>query len=184
MLTRDHETARQIDRGVFPLTQGTPDFAAMAGKAMALHFAGTPAFRELMASVVRVAGWLAHALQQEGLRLVGDGTDTHLLLVDLREQQVTGDVVESALEASGVHANRNRVPDDPATTRTGSGLRLGTNWLAARGVDQPTVDRLAAAIAAVVRALGGHGSLATAQDRCRDTVRSVVTEHPLSPLFN
>jgi glycine hydroxymethyltransferase len=127
------EHARALDRAVFPGTQGAPSVSQIAAKAVALQLATTPAFRETQARTVRNATVLAAALGDRGFRFVTGGTDTHMVLVDLRSKAMTGDIAEVRLEAAGLLVNRNVIPFDPASTKVTSGIRIGTPGVTVRG---------------------------------------------------
>lgn len=144
-----------IDRLIFPSFQGTPDFGMIAAKAVALGAALQPAFTTAMQRVVHFAGLFAKAFAERGLRLVAGGTDTHMILVDLRGVGVTGKTVSDALKRAGILANKNLIPDDPRSAVETSGLRLGTNHLAFMEVDDQDVTELASNMAELVIGLGG-----------------------------
>ncbi|MFE3171562.1 serine hydroxymethyltransferase [Amycolatopsis sp. NPDC059090] len=150
---RSPVTRAMLDRAVFPGLQGTPDFGAIAAKAVALRFAAGPVFAEAMHRATRYAGVLADALTASGVALVGGGTDTHLILADLRGAAATGAQVEDALRACGVLVNKNLVPDDPRQAGETSGIRLGTNELAFRALTDDQVAAFAAELAEVVARL-------------------------------
>lgn len=145
--------AGKIDRMVFPGFQGTPDFGAIAGKAVALGAASRPQFRTAMHRVVRFARLFAEEFVERGLRLVAGGTDTHMVLVDLSGGSATGRTVSEALERVGILANKNLVPHDPRPASETSGLRIGTNHLAFMAIDDRDVRELAGEIAALVTAM-------------------------------
>ncbi len=125
--------SRKIDKSVFPGTQGTPSFSNIAAKCIAFEKANGPAFSSWVRKVVHDANLLANHFSAAGLGLLTSGTDTHLLVVDLRDNLgISGYVAEKALERCGCLTNRNRVPDDHRSAYVASGLRIGTNHLAAR----------------------------------------------------
>jgi len=167
--------ATRIDRGVFPGTQGTPSFGMMAAKAVCLGAARTAEFRDRMRLVVDDAAALATALAERGYRLVAGGTDTHLILVDVRSIGLTGDVAERALEAVGILTNRNVIPFDPGTPRQPGGLRLGLTGLAERGMDPPAMRSVAELIDRVLRAPQDPDVLAAAGAQ----VDGLCRRHPL-----
>jgi len=139
------DLAKAIDRAVFPGTQGAPDFGRIAAKAVCFGIAATPQFRETQEAIAEDARALAGELVSRGDRLVSGGTDTHLVLVDLRGRGLTGDVAEVALEDAGILANRNVIPFEPGTPDQPSGLRLGTTAVAQRGLralDMPELAEL------------------------------------------
>ena len=127
--------ARRVDRAIFPGTQGAPDFGRIAAKAVAFRVAAGPWFRSVQERIVADARALGEALAARGDRLIAGGTDTHLVLVDLRRRGMTGDVAEEALEAVGILANRNMIPFDVGTPDAPSGIRFGTSSVAERGYD-------------------------------------------------
>ena len=160
------ELARAIDRAIFPGTQGAPDFGRIAAKAVCFGIAATPAFRETQRAILDDARALAAALASHGDRIVAGGTDTHMVLVDLRARGLTGDVAEVALEEAGIIANRNVIPFEPGTPDRPSGLRLGTTAVAQRGMrprDMPEVAELVDA--ALGAAAGDRATLAGTRAR-------------------
>lgn len=173
--------AATLRRAVFPFTQGTPDLASVAAKARALDFVASPDFAELAKRLADGAQAIAERLTDRGLRLVTGGTDTHMVLLDLRGTGVTGDVAEQALESCGIVVNRNRVPGDTTPVRVTGGLRLGTNTLAARGMDRTVAAECADLVADVLAELREPGGVLP--DAVRDRVRAKVSElcarHPL-----
>ncbi|MEU6159967.1 serine hydroxymethyltransferase [Streptomyces sp. NPDC047130] len=173
--------ASTMRRAVFPFTQGTPDLASVAAKARALHHVAGPGFAELAERLAEGARAIAERLTERGLRLVTGGTDTHMVLLDLRGTGLTGDVAEEALESCGVIVNRNRVPGDTTPVRTTAGLRLGSNTLAARGMDRAAAAECADLVADVLDALrAGSGTLPEAVRRAaRARVAELCARHPL-----
>ncbi|MGW4022700.1 serine hydroxymethyltransferase [Streptomyces sp. NPDC005009] len=151
-------TAATVDRLVFPGFQGTADFGAIAAKAVAFAHARRPEFRTAMERVTRFARIFAEAFTSHGLALVGGGTDTHMVLVDLGSGDVTGRSVSDALERVGILANKNLVPNDPRPAHETSGLRIGTNHLAFLPIDDQDVRDLADAVAAAVADLRCGGT--------------------------
>lgn len=139
-------------RAVFPSGQGTPDLAGIAAKARALDVVAGREFARLGETIVACARALAAALAGLGHRIVTGGTDNHLVLVDLRERGVTGLCAERALESCGIIVNRNRLPRDTTSPQVGSGLRFGTNTLAARGMPPEAMAECAELVDRVVRA--------------------------------
>ena len=128
------EHARIIDKMVFPFIQGGPLMHVIASKAVALGEALTPAFRDYGARVVENARVLAQAVMDRGVRLVSGGTDTHLILVDLRDRELTGKDAEHALERAEITVNKNTVPGETRSPFVTSGLRIGTPALTTRGM--------------------------------------------------
>jgi glycine hydroxymethyltransferase len=126
--------ARLMQQTVFPRCQGTPNPAAIAAKARAFALAAGPEFHATAHLIVENAQALADALAALGYQIVTSGTDNHIVLIDLTQQGLTGAVAEQALEQCGILTNRNSVPGDAKPSRVTSGLRLGTNILAQRGM--------------------------------------------------
>ncbi|MEU2084739.1 serine hydroxymethyltransferase [Streptomyces albus] len=125
---------RLMQRAVFPQSQGTPSPAAIAAKARAFAVAAEPAFRDTARLIVRNARALAGELAALGHRVLTGGTDNHMVLIDVTGTGLSGVVAERALEECGILANRNRIPGDTKPPLVTSGLRLGTNILAQRGM--------------------------------------------------
>jgi glycine hydroxymethyltransferase len=135
--------AKAVDKQVFPGTQGGPLEHVIAAKAVALAEAATPAFRTYAAQVVKNAQTLAAALVERGYAIVSGGTDTHLLLVDLRSKGLTGKEAEQLLDRAGITVNKNTIPGDPQSPFVTSGIRLGTPALTSRGFMEPEMGRVA-----------------------------------------
>jgi glycine hydroxymethyltransferase len=164
------EHARAIDKAVFPGTQGGPLMHVIAAKAVAFHEAMQPDFKGYTQQVVGNAQTLAGTLMNRGLKLVSDGTDNHLMLVDLRPShpELSGKDAEHALEAAGITVNKNTVPGETRSPFVTSGLRIGTPALTTRGLGSEEMEQIGAWI---VRVLDGHAN----QDVI-DAVRKEVTE--------
>ncbi|MCB0203737.1 MAG: serine hydroxymethyltransferase [Anaerolineae bacterium] len=145
------ELAKKIDSAVFPGTQGGPLMHAIAAKAVAFGEALQPSFRAYCQRVLDNAKALATALEDEGLRLVSGGTDNHLMLVDLRPVGATGKAAEIALDAAGIHTNKNMIPYDPEKPTVSSGIRLGTPAVTTRGFGVGEMQQIAAWIGEIVR---------------------------------
>ena len=138
IVTDDEDLAKSINRSVFPGSQGGPLMHIVAAKAIAFGEALKPEFKTYARQVVKNARSLAAQLIAKGYRLVSDGTDNHLMLVDLRKknESLTGADVEKALEAAGIIANKNGVPNDPRPPKLTSGVRLGTPAVTTRGLNE------------------------------------------------
>ncbi|MFL5671074.1 MAG: serine hydroxymethyltransferase, partial [Chloroflexota bacterium] len=133
----------KIDRAIFPGTQGAPDFGRIAAKAVCFGIAATPAFRETQGAIVANAGVLAEALAARGDRIVSGGTDNHLILVDLGNRGLTGDIAEVRLEEAGILANRNVIPFEAGTPDRPSGIRFGTTSVSQRGLREADMRAIA-----------------------------------------
>jgi glycine hydroxymethyltransferase len=136
ILANDEEIAKKINSAIFPGTQGGPLMHVIAAKAVALGEALKPEFRAYARSVVDNAKTLASTLQEAGLDIVSGGTDSHLMLVDLRPKRLTGKLAEAALEHAGITCNKNAIPFDPEKPTITSGIRLGTPAATTRGFGQ------------------------------------------------
>ena len=153
ILSNDPDIGKKINSAVFPGLQGGPLMHAIAGKAVAFGEALQPSFRAYAKSVVENAKVLAETLSVRGLDIVSGGTDTHLLLVDLRPKQLTGNVVEQALERAGLTCNKNGIPFDPEKPAVTSGIRLGSPAGTTRGFGIAEFRRIGELIADVMDAL-------------------------------
>jgi glycine hydroxymethyltransferase len=138
--------AADIDKMVFPGIQGGPLMHVIAGKAVCLLEASQPAFREYQRKIVENAKLMAEAFKRQGFRLVSGGTDTHLMLVDLRQKKVTGKAAELGLEKAGITVNKNTIPFDPEKPFVASGIRVGTPALTTRGMGAAEIERIVALI--------------------------------------
>ncbi len=146
--------AKAIDKAMFPGLQGGPLEHVIAAKAVAFREAAQPAFRDYAAQMVANAQALAAGLADHGFRLVSGGTDTHLVLVDLRsfDTELTGKDAQNACDASGITLNRNTIPDDPRSPFVTSGLRLGTPAVTTQGMTEAQMPVIAELLARTLRA--------------------------------
>jgi len=143
MILCKQELAEQIDRAVFPGLQGGPHNHTTAGIGVALKEAAAPEFRQYAANVVRNAKALAEELLARGFTLVSGGTDTHLILIDLRSKNVIGRKAAKALDAAGIVCNFNTVPFDPRRPFSPSGIRIGTPAVTSRGMGEAEMRQVA-----------------------------------------
>ncbi|HWE98494.1 MAG TPA: serine hydroxymethyltransferase [Caulobacteraceae bacterium] len=153
ILSNDLKLGKKIDAAVFPGLQGGPLMHVIAAKAVAFGEALRPEFRTYAQRVVENAKALADALARSGLAIVSGGTDSHLMLVDLRPKGVTGAAAEAALERAAITCNKNGIPFDPAPPAVTSGLRLGTPAGTSRGFGPAEFRRVGELIAEVIDAL-------------------------------
>ena len=137
------ELARKVDFAVFPYTQGGPFMHVIAAKAVCFGEALSPDFSKYASQIVANARTLASEMSEAGFRLVSNGTDNHLMLVDLTPLGITGQESEKALESVGIIANKNAIPFDTKPPRVASGLRLGTPAITSRGFDEASVKEVA-----------------------------------------
>ena len=142
--------AKAIDKAIFPGTQGGPLMHVIAAKAVALHEALQPEFKVYQKAILDNCKALAEGLLSEGFRLVSNGTDNHLLLVDVRGQGLTGKEAEHLLDEAGLTCNKNTIPFDPASPFVTSGIRLGTAAVTSRGFKQEDLKEVAAIIGLVL----------------------------------
>ena len=145
--------ATRVDRAVFPGLQGTPNAASVAAKAWALRHVTTPMFADVAARIVETARVIASRLGERGFRVVGGGTDTHMVLVDVGRSGVGGFDAERALERAGILVNRNAIPHDGQPPNRPSGIRLGTNGLCVLGAQTAHATCVADLVADVLEAL-------------------------------
>ena len=146
------ELAKQVDRAVFPGTQGGPLMHVIAAKAVALQLALTEEFREDQRRTIENAGVLAETLREQGAQLVSGGTDNHLCLVDVTPLGVTGREAESVLDGVGITVNKNAIPFDPLPPNTASGIRIGTPATTTRGFGSPEMREVGRLIVDAIRA--------------------------------
>jgi glycine hydroxymethyltransferase len=171
----DGKLAKRIDSRVFPGTQGGPLMHVIAAKAVALKEAQAPEFRAYQQQVLNNARALARGLMDRGYRIVSGGTDNHLMLVDLIEKNVTGQLAEDALGEARITVNKNTVPGDPRSPRVTSGLRIGTPAVTTRGFREPEIARLAGWIAQVLDDPASPSVIA----RVREEVAAICREFPV-----
>ena len=152
MILCSQEHAKAIDKSVFPCIQGGPLMHVIAAKAVAMREALKPEFRDYSTQVIANAKALGSDLNDLGLHLVSGGTDTHLILLDLRgsHEDLTGKDAEAALEASGITVNKNTVPGETRSPFVTSGLRIGTPALTSRGMKEAEMKRIAGWISQVL----------------------------------
>ena len=169
--------AKGIDRAVFPMMQGGPLENVIAAKAVALKEAMTPAFREYAVRTVRTARALAQGLAEEGLRIVSGGTDSHLVLADLRPIGIGGKEAELVCDRVGITLNKNGIPFDPMPPLNPSGIRVGTPGPSTLGMDEPEMKEIAGVIGDVLRTPADSDVI----ERCRARVRELVGRFPAYP---
>ena len=171
------DLAKDVDKSVFPGTQGGPLEHVIAAKAVAFGEALTPEFRQYQRQVVENARVLAEAMVEQGFAIVSGGTDTHLMLVDLRPKGLTGKEAEKALDKAGITVNKNTIPDDPQSPFVTSGIRLGTPALTTRGMGTAEMRRIAQLIATALDQRNDESALA----RIKGEVGEMTDAFPLYP---
>ncbi len=156
ILANDAEIGKKLNSAMFPGLQGGPLMHVIAAKAVALGEALKPEFRDYMRAVVDNAAMLARTLAERGLDIVSGGTDSHLLLVDLRPKGLKGNMAEKSLERAGMTCNKNGIPFDPEKPTVTSGVRLGTPAGTTRGFGTPEFRLVGGWIADVLDGLAAH----------------------------
>ena len=167
------ELAKAIDKGIFPGSQGGPLMHIIAGKAVCFKEALSDDFKKYQQQIVKNAAALADALKKEGFDLVSDGTDNHLMLVDLRPFNITGKEMEHRLDEVYITVNKNSIPNDPEKPTVTSGIRVGTPAATTRGfVEEDMVE-----IARLMKLTATE--FETKKDHIRECVTALCDKHPL-----
>ncbi len=179
ILTNNPDIAKKIDSAIFPATQGGPLEHVIAAKAVCFKEALSPEFKSYAHQVVKNAQVLGETLKKRGLDLVSGGTDTHLLLVDLRPKNLTGDVVEKALEKAHMTCNKNAIPFDPMPPKVTSGIRVGTPAATTRGFKEAEFIQVGNWIADVMDALGTSHEQEVIAKIANDVVQMLSTRFPI-----
>ena len=165
--------AKQIDKAIFPGTQGGPLMHTIAAKAVCLQEALQPEFKAYQQQVVKNAGALAQGLMARGVKLVSGGTDNHLMLVDLGAEGRTGKEVEALLDAANITANKNTVPGETRSPFVTSGIRLGTPAVTSRGLKEADMELVAGYIARII----AEGEAAV--QKVKEGVLTLTEKYPL-----
>jgi len=183
VLTNDPEIGKKINSAVFPGLQGGPLMHVIAGKAAAFGEALRPEFRAYQKAVQDNARVLAETLKQQGLDIVSGGTDSHLMLVDLRPKRVTGKAAEASLERAHMTANKNAIPFDPEKPAITSGVRLGSPAGTTRGFGVEEFRTIGLMINEVLEGLGqsNDGSNAGVEQAVGVRVKELCARFPLYP---
>jgi glycine hydroxymethyltransferase len=167
--------AKDLDKIVFPGIQGGPLMHVIAAKAVCFKEALQPAFRDYQQQIVRNASAMAESLARKGFRIVSGGTDTHLMLVDVFSQNVTGKQAEKALGNAGITVNKNAIPFDTNPPAVASGIRIGTPAVTTRGLKEPEMEIIAEWISQVLH----HIEDESVQQRIRPQVEALTERFPL-----
>lgn len=183
ILTNDESISKKVNSAIFPGIQGGPLMHVIAAKAVAFGEALRPEFRQYASKVVTNAQVLADTLVAGGLDIVTGGTDTHLMLVDLRPKSVKGNAVEAALGRASITCNKNGIPFDPEKPTVTSGIRLGSPACTTRGFGEAEFEQVARMIVAVVDGLAanGEGGNAGVEREIREQVESLCAQFPVYP---
>jgi len=175
ILGRDEELGKKINKAVFPGIQGGPLMHVIAAKAVALGEALQPSFKEYGAQVVKNAAALADELTKLGYRIVSGGTDTHVMLVDLTNKDITGKDAQNLLDEVNITANRNTIPFEPRSPFITSGIRLGSPALTTRGFKEEDMREVARIIAHVLDAPADEAR----REEARSRVVALCDKYPL-----
>jgi glycine hydroxymethyltransferase len=181
ILCNDDEIAKKLNSAVFPGMQGGPLMHVIAAKAVAFGEALRPSFKLYVKNVIENAKALAESLHSAGFDLITGGTDTHLMLVDLRKKRITGKVAEIALGRAHITCNKNGIPFDPEKPFVTSGIRVGTPACTTRGFGIAEFRQVGAMIAEVLDALSQKGAEedAAVEANVRDKVKRLVGRFPI-----
>ena len=174
MILSKAEHAAAIDKAVFPGMQGGPIMSAVAGKAIALAECATPAYQKYAKDVIVNAQTLAAALEEEGMRAVSGGTQTHLALIDIRSTGVNGKVADERCGAAGIVLNKNSIPYDPEAPSVTSGIRVGTPATTTQGMGTPEMKVIASLISRAIKT-----DDATAHAAIKSEVHALTAKFPI-----
>ena len=177
ILCNNEEYAKAINKAIFPGIQGGPLMHIVAAKAVAFGEALKPEFKTYQENIVKNAKAFADALTKEGFRLVSGGTDNHLVLVDVRNQGLTGKDAEHLLDEIGITCNKNTIPFDPASPFITSGIRLGTPAVTTRGFNEDDMREVAAIIGLVLK----NKDDAAKQQEAAARVAALCAKYPMYP---
>jgi len=177
MILSKAEHAAAIDKAVFPGMQGGPIMSAVAGKAIALKEAATPAYQSYAKKVIENAQALSDSLVAEGMRSVSGGTQTHLALIDIRATGITGKVADERCGASGITLNKNSIPYDPEKPGITSGIRVGTAATTTQGMGVPEMKQIGQLISRAIKD-GGDDTKAKA---IASDVHDLTAKFPVYP---
>jgi glycine hydroxymethyltransferase len=183
ILSNDLELGKKFNSAVFPGLQGGPLMHVIAGKAVAFGEALRPEFRAYQQQVVTNARVLAATLVEQGLAIVTGGTDSHLMLVDLRPKRTTGKAAEASLERAHITANKNAIPFDPEKPAITSGIRLGTPAATTRGFGEAEFREVGMMIGEVLDGLAtsNDGSNAAVEAAVGARVKALCARFPIYP---
>ena len=173
MILCKEEFAKDIDKAIFPGTQGGPLMHTIAAKAVCLKEALSPDFKEYGKQIVLNCAALADGLIKRGLTLVSGGTDNHVLLLDLRDSDITGKELEHRLDEVYITVNKNTVPNEPRSPFVTSGIRIGTAAVTTRGLKESDMDKIAEFISLIIEDFEGNA------EKVRDGVVELCSKYPL-----
>ena len=169
------ELANHIDKAVMPGLQGGPFMNVIAAKAVAFYEAAQPTFKTYQQQVIANAQQMAQVLKDRGYRIVADGTDNHLFIVDLRSKKITGRTAEHALNKAGITVSRSCIPYDPEKPWITSGIRIGTPAITTRGMQEKEMEQIADSIDSVIT----HATDEEIIQRVRENIHTLCTQFPI-----
>lgn len=175
MILCKEKFADKIDNAVFPYSQGGPLMHQIAGKAVAFKEAQKPEFKEYSKQIIKNTQALAEKLKENGFELVSGGSDNHLVLVDLRDKDITGKEAEKALEEANIIVNKNMVPYDPESPRVTSGIRIGTPALTTRELEEEDMREVAELISKVLN----NPQNDEVKEEVKIRVEEIMENHPI-----
>lgn len=175
ILASSEELGKMVDKAVFPGMQGGPLMHVIAAKAVAFYEDLQPAFKEYNDQIIKNAKVLAQTLMEEGLKLVTNGTDNHLMLIDLRKNELTGKEVEKILSDAKITVNKNTIPYDPQKPFITSGIRVGVPAVTTRGMKEKEMIEIGRIIANIIKSKGNENIIKEA----REKVSEMVERFPL-----
>lgn len=181
VLTNDEKLAKKINSAVFPGLQGGPLMHVIAGKAVAFGEALKPSFKQYARQVIANAKALSESVQENGLDVVSGGSDSHVMLIDLRPKAVKGNATEEALGRAFITCNKNGIPADPEPPAVTSGIRVGSPACTTRGFGEAEFRQIGAWIGQVVEALASGEDTFAVEARVRDEVMALTARFPIYP---
>ncbi len=173
LATKEANEKYNFNKAIFPGTQGGPLMHVIAAKAVCFKEALTDEFKQYQQNILDNAQALCSGLQERGIKIVSNGTDNHLMLVDLTPNNVTGKEIEKILDLANITANKNTIPNDPKSSFVTSGIRLGTPAVTTRGMNPEDMDKIAEAIALIIKK--GESAI----DEAKVIVKELTDKYPL-----
>lgn len=182
ILTNNEEIAKKIDKAVFPGNQGGPLEHIIAGKAICFEEALQPEFKEYIKQVKTNIQVMTEVFKKNNIKMISNGSDNHLILIDLKEEKFSGKDLETALEKIGIITNKNAVQNDPKPKAETSGLRIGTACITTRGAKEQDAKLIAEVIAEVIDFLRNYQAIPDAKfDSLKRLVKDWCSNHPIYP---
>ena len=170
--SREFAKEHKLNKAVFPGIQGGPLMHVIAAKAVCFKEALTPEFKQYQQQIVKNAAALADGLMSRGVKLISGGTDNHLMLIDLRDSDISGKELERRLDMANITANKNTVPGEVRSAVETSGVRIGTPAVTSRGLNEADMDIIAAGIASIIESEDNIPAV-------RESIRELTSRYPL-----